>query len=130
MHTHDDVGWLKTVDQYFYGGRYIVFTFDLILLNAARNDIHHQGVQYILDSVIESLLENINRRFIYVEMAFFWRWWLQQSEDMHNTVKQLVNDGRVSLFCLYETNEFRSSRIHLGWLVYERRSNNTLQFDY
>jgi hypothetical protein len=24
-HTHDDVGWLKTVDQYFYGARCDVF---------------------------------------------------------------------------------------------------------
>lgn len=65
----------------------------------ARNDIHPQGVQYILDSVIESLLENSNRRFIYVEMAFFWRWWIQQSEDMHTTVKQLVNDGNETVYC-------------------------------
>ncbi|CAM4947282.1 unnamed protein product [Rotaria socialis] len=79
-HTHDDVGWLKTVDQYFYG---------------ARNDIQHAAVQYILDSVIPALVENPDRRFIYVEMAFFWRWWLEQTEDMKNTVKQLVNSGHL-----------------------------------
>ncbi|CAF0726334.1 unnamed protein product [Adineta ricciae] len=79
-HTHDDVGWLKTVDQYYYG---------------ARNDIQHAAVQYILDSVIPSLVENSDRRFIYVEIAFFWRWWLQQTEEMRNTVRQLVNEGRL-----------------------------------
>ncbi|XP_051940570.1 lysosomal alpha-mannosidase [Hippocampus zosterae] len=79
-HTHDDVGWLKTVDQYFYGD---------------RNDIQHAGVQYILDSVVEELRKNPNRRFIYVETAFFYRWWRRQSSDMQRTVKQLVNQGRL-----------------------------------
>uniref|UniRef100_A0A4W5MS08 Alpha-mannosidase n=1 Tax=Hucho hucho TaxID=62062 RepID=A0A4W5MS08_9TELE len=79
-HTHDDVGWLKTVDQYFYGD---------------RNDIQHAGVQYILDSVVDQLLKNPDRRFIYVETAFFYRWWKQQTDDMQNTVKQLVNEGKA-----------------------------------
>ncbi|XP_054635980.1 lysosomal alpha-mannosidase isoform X1 [Dunckerocampus dactyliophorus] len=79
-HTHDDVGWLKTVDQYFYGD---------------RNDIQHAGVQYILDSVVDQLLKNPDRRFIYVETAFFYRWWSQQSSSMQETVKQLVNEGRL-----------------------------------
>ncbi|XP_010871016.2 lysosomal alpha-mannosidase [Esox lucius] len=79
-HTHDDVGWLKTVDQYFYG---------------ARNDIQHAGVQYILDSVVDQLLKNPDRRFIYVETAFFYRWWKRQSGDMQDTVKQLVDEGRL-----------------------------------
>lgn len=36
-HSHDDIGWLKTVDQYFYGD---------------KNYIQTAGVQYILDSVV------------------------------------------------------------------------------
>ncbi|AWP05172.1 putative lysosomal alpha-mannosidase [Scophthalmus maximus] len=79
-HTHDDVGWLKTVDQYFYGD---------------RNDIQHAGVQYILDSVVDQLLKNPDRRFIYVETAFFYRWWKRQSSGEQQTVKQLVNEGRL-----------------------------------
>uniref|UniRef100_A0A665VZF2 Alpha-mannosidase n=1 Tax=Echeneis naucrates TaxID=173247 RepID=A0A665VZF2_ECHNA len=79
-HTHDDVGWLKTVDQYYYGD---------------RNDIQHAGVQYILDSVVDQLLKNPDRRFIYVETAFFYRWWKRQSPSMQQTVRQLVDEGRL-----------------------------------
>jgi hypothetical protein len=59
-HTHDDVGWLKTVDQYYYG---------------SEQWIDNGGVQYILDNVIPALLKDERRRFVYVEMAFFKRWW-------------------------------------------------------
>ncbi|RXN26527.1 lysosomal alpha-mannosidase [Labeo rohita] len=79
-HTHDDVGWLKTVDQYFYGD---------------RNNIQHAGVQYILDSVIDQLQKDPARRFIYVETAFFYRWWKQQSQSTQRIVTQLVNEGRL-----------------------------------
>ncbi|XP_064640290.1 lysosomal alpha-mannosidase-like isoform X2 [Lineus longissimus] len=79
-HTHDDVGWLKTVDQYYYG---------------SRNNIQDAGVQYILDSVIDQLQKDPKKRFIYVEMAFFYRWWNQQHDLVRHQVKQLVNEGRL-----------------------------------
>ncbi|XP_063148563.1 lysosomal alpha-mannosidase [Candoia aspera] len=79
-HTHDDVGWLKTVDQYFFG---------------VRNDIQHAGVQYILDSVIPQLLADPSKRFIYVEVAFFAHWWGLQTEAMRQSVQQLVAEGRL-----------------------------------
>ncbi|KAE8620084.1 hypothetical protein XENTR_v10010093 [Xenopus tropicalis] len=79
-HTHNDVGWLKTVDQYYYG---------------AHNDIQHAGVQYILDSVVSQLLHDPSKRFIYVESAFFWRWWKQQDELVRRDVTRLVEEGRL-----------------------------------
>jgi len=55
---------------------------------------------------MESLQENPNRRFIYVEIAYFWRWWNQQTEDMKNTVKQYVNTGRLEFisggWCMHD----------------------------
>ncbi|XP_077862730.1 LOW QUALITY PROTEIN: lysosomal alpha-mannosidase-like [Saccoglossus kowalevskii] len=79
-HTHDDVGWLKTVDQYYYG---------------ANNSIQHAGIQYILDSVVGLLQGSSHRKFVYVEMAFFMRWWRQQNEEMRNIIKDLVNKGQL-----------------------------------
>ncbi len=59
----------------------------------ARNDIQHASVEHILDSVIVSLDENPDRKFIYVEIGYFWRWWNEQSDDKRNKVKEFVNDG-------------------------------------
>ncbi|XP_025208868.1 lysosomal alpha-mannosidase-like isoform X2 [Melanaphis sacchari] len=79
-HTHDDVGWLKTVDQYYFG---------------TNSSIQLAGVQFILDSVITELAKDPNKRFIYVETAFFWKWWVDQSEETQNIVKDLVASGRL-----------------------------------
>ena len=47
-HSHDDTGWLKTVDQYYYG---------------SKMSIQNAGVQYILDTVVEELSLNPDRRY-------------------------------------------------------------------
>ncbi len=43
--------------------------------------------------MVDSLLRNPERKFTYVEMAFFFRWWRQQSETRKNAVRALVNEG-------------------------------------
>jgi len=78
-HSHDDVGWLKTVDQYFYGN---------------KNNVQRAGVQYIIDSVVSELAKDPKRKFIFVETSFFKMWWDHQNEEKRNFVKQLVNEGR------------------------------------
>ena len=42
-HSHDDVGWLKTVDDYFYGG---------------DQRTQFAGVQYTIDTVVSELYEH------------------------------------------------------------------------
>ncbi|XP_059158646.1 lysosomal alpha-mannosidase-like isoform X2 [Physella acuta] len=71
-HTHDDVGWLVTVDQYYY-----------------------KAVQFILDGVIPELAADPSKRFIYVEIAFFSRWFNEQDDATRHLVQKLVNEGRL-----------------------------------
>ncbi|KAI3882205.1 hypothetical protein MKX03_027015 [Papaver bracteatum] len=78
-HTHDDVGWLKTVDQYYVG---------------SNNSIQIACVQNVLDSMVTALLADKNRKFIY---AFFQRWWNEQSETIQDIVKKLVRSGQLEL---------------------------------
>lgn len=41
----------------------------------------------MLDSVVEALLKDPLKKFIYVESAFFFRWWDNQPEEMQMAVK-------------------------------------------
>ena len=81
-HTHDDVGWLKTVDEYYSG---------------IDDQIQRVQVELILDSTIEELIKDKKKRFSYVEMKFFSMWWKDQTDIMKEQVRELVTDGRLEL---------------------------------
>lgn len=59
-HSHDDVGWLKNLDQYFDG---------------SRKDIQDTNVNLELTTIMYALEENPDRKFSEVEMKFFRMWW-------------------------------------------------------
>ncbi|CAI5937065.1 unnamed protein product, partial [Closterium sp. NIES-64] len=102
-HSHDDLGWLNTVEQYYI-----------------------TAVQFILETVVDQLEANPDRRFIQVEqvtwqnaavaasplhlaeclLGFFYRWWQQQSEGMRQRVRALVHSGQL---------EF----INGGWVMHD-----------
>ncbi|XP_062143907.1 alpha-mannosidase isoform X1 [Alnus glutinosa] len=90
-HSHDDVGWLKTVDQYYVG---------------SNNSIQGACVENVLDSVVEALLRDPNRKFVFAEMAFFQRWWVEQSVATQEVVRKLVDAGQLEFinggWCMHD----------------------------
>lgn len=63
-HSHDDVGWLKTIDEYYSG---------------TRQDVAVAEVSEIISTVVEALILDSRRRFTFVEMKFFSMWWDSQT---------------------------------------------------
>lgn len=80
-HTHDDVGWLKTVEQYYHG---------------LNNTIQGVCVKDIWDTVVAALLQNDARTFTYVETKFFSMWWNEQTDEMKDTVRVLIANQQLS----------------------------------
>lgn len=79
-HTHDDVGWLKTVDMYYSGSN-----------NRAQDAVVH----LILSTTIDELIKDPRRKFTYVEMKFFSMWWERQTETRKTAVRSLVSEKRL-----------------------------------
>lgn len=71
-HSHDDTGWQRTVDQYYV-----------------------EQVRYIYDSVVSELRKDSRRKFIFVETAYFMRWWREQKEEVRAATKQLHKNGQI-----------------------------------
>jgi lysosomal alpha-mannosidase len=63
-HSHDDMGWVKTIDEYYSG---------------SKIGKDHSSVRNTLDSVIHEMIKNENRKFTVVEMGFFTTWYNSQS---------------------------------------------------
>jgi len=80
--THDDVGWGKTVEEYFTGG---------------HGDFVHASVDAILTSVIKELALDPKKRFTYVEMKFFSVWYNLQSQMNKDLVKKLIKNGQLEI---------------------------------
>ena len=84
-------------------------------------------MQYILDSVVEELADDEKKTFIYVEMAFFTRWWNEQSKE----TQQLVWDGYVmSHVCItmIQVHKLVSNKqlefINGGWCMNDEASTD------
>lgn len=71
-HSHDDVGWLKTIDEYY-----------------------EQDVRHIYNTVVASLGERADRKFIVVEMAYFTMWWKEATEAQKTKVFEYVENGQM-----------------------------------
>ncbi len=75
-----DVGWLKTVDQYATGG---------------NNSIQHANTGLTIGSVLQNLRDNADRTFSYVEQAFFQRWVQDADDDQLSDMRAAVASGQM-----------------------------------
>lgn len=79
------MGWIKTVDDYYTG---------------AKKKLVNVGVQFIYDSVVDELLKDEKRKFVFAEVGFLTRWLHQHQNDKKRieTFKSLVEKGKIDFF--------------------------------
>ena len=94
-HTHLDAGWVKTYDGYYEDSEYYEWFLTFQLIKLALN---LKGVKEIIRTVIESLtnLEGLNsRKFTFVEMSYFSRYWNSVGAEEKQVIRDLVTSGKL-----------------------------------
>ncbi|KAF2069784.1 hypothetical protein CYY_008891 [Polysphondylium violaceum] len=71
-HSHCDVGWVQTYEQYY-----------------------SENVTVILNNVIDHLLKDSTKKFNWAEIIYFERWYNSQSSILQNQVRQLINNKQL-----------------------------------
>ena len=71
-HSHCDPGWIKTFDDYF-----------------------RSQTSGIITSVVQALARNKQRKFIWAEISYFEWWWREQTLEMRDMAKQLLQRGQL-----------------------------------
>ncbi|CAF0850007.1 unnamed protein product [Brachionus calyciflorus] len=66
-HSHNDPGWLNTFQEYF-----------------------NSATRGIIDTIVETLIQKQDRKFIWAEMSYLQLWWNQASDDMKSKMKKLI----------------------------------------
>jgi alpha-mannosidase len=101
-HTHNALGHLKTVEQYYYG------------LNQTIQSTH---VQASLDSIMLALAEHENRTFTLSEQRYFSMWWL--GLDSSSTSTAPWNATTTKSLVKYFLDKQQLSFAHGGWSIHD-----------
>ncbi|XP_015768744.1 PREDICTED: alpha-mannosidase 2-like [Acropora digitifera] len=73
-HSHNDPGWIKTLDQYY-----------------------SQQTRHILDNVVDALAEDKRRKFIWAEISYFSMWWSEADENRKKHALDQLSSGQLEI---------------------------------
>eukprot|EP00759_Apiculatamorpha_spiralis_P005848 PhF_6_TR13441/c0_g1_i1/m.21474/K12311/MAN2B1, LAMAN; lysosomal alpha-mannosidase len=121
-HSHDDVGWLITPEEYYNG--------------CDPTNGPGRGVRGIINSVVDALLANSSRKYIQVEMYYFYQWWIEQPELRKNQTRALVASGQLEFInagwsmhdeaCVHYVSGIHNMAVGAEFIMKELNATNTI----